>query len=334
MVRRDSQEECIVRRNGRPIWLLMFAALAALAIATPAVAQMGGIVKGTVVDDKGQPVENAKVTITMPDTGRKFETKTNKKGEYLQIGLGSRRLQGHRRERQARSAPVTNFGAREHATQEANLDARRREPRPPAKDAAEKNTALKKAFDAGVALSNEGKHDEAIAKFNEALAISPKCYDCYDNIGFSYVQKKDYDKAEEAYKKAIEIKPDDPGGYNGLANIYNAQRKFDLATQASAKATELSAPLSARRGGGNADALFNQGVILWNGGKIAEAKKSFEAAVAANPNMAEAHYQLGMALVNEGNMAGAGTEFDTYLRLSPAGPNAATAKSLVAQLKK
>ena len=40
-------------------------------------------------------------------------------------------------------------------------------------------------------------------------------------------------------------------------------------------------------------------VILWNGGKVAEAKKQFEAAIAANPGHAEAHYQLGMALVND-----------------------------------
>ena len=80
--------------------------------------------------------------------------------------------------------------------------------------------------------------------------------------------------------------------------------------------------------------MFNQGVILWNAGKVAEAKKQFEGAVQANPSHAEAHYQLGMALVNEGNLAGAATEFETYLKLAPAGPNAATAKSLVAQLKK
>ena len=61
--------------------------------------------------------------------------------------------------------------------------------------------------------------------------------------------------------------------------------------------------------------MYNQGVILWNAGKIGEAKKQFEAAVQANPNHAEAHYQLGMALVNEGNLAGAATEFETYLKL-------------------
>ncbi len=35
-----------------------------------------------------------------------------------------------------------------------------------------------------------------------------------------------------------------------------------------------------------------------------------------------------------GQLAGAATEFETYLKLAPDGPNAATAKSLVAQLKK
>ena len=39
---------------------------------------------------KGQPVDGAKVTIEQTGgTGRKFETKTDKKGEFIQIGLPS-----------------------------------------------------------------------------------------------------------------------------------------------------------------------------------------------------------------------------------------------------
>jgi len=152
-------------------------------------------------------------------------------------------------------------------------------------------------------------------------------------MAFSQSQKKDYDSAEASYKKAIELKADYSEAYSGLANLYNATRKFDLAAEASAKAVELSGP-GAAAGGGNADAMFNQGVILWNAGKIPEAKKQFEAAVAANPNHSESHYQLGMALLNEGNMAAAGTEFETYLKLAPTGPNAATATGILGSLKK
>jgi tetratricopeptide (TPR) repeat protein len=151
-------------------------------------------------------------------------------------------------------------------------------------------------------------------------------------MGISQAAKKDYDSAEASFKKAIELKADYAEAYTGLANLYNATRKFDLAATASAKAAELSGP--AAGGGGNADALFNQGVILWNAGKIPEAKKQFEAALAADPNHAESHYQLGMSLVNEGNLAGAGTEFETYLKLAPTGPNAATAKGILGSLKK
>src|SRR5262249_55252121 len=136
--------------------------------------------------------------------------------------------------------------------------------------------ALRKVLDDAIAASNAGKYDEAIAGFNKAIETNAACFACYYNIGFNYAQKKDYDNAETNYKKAVELKADYSDAYAGLASVYNAQRKFDLAAAASAKATELSGAGAAAAGGGNPDALYNQGVILWNGGKIAEAKKAFE----------------------------------------------------------
>jgi len=325
----------MVRRfPGWPTWLSMLAVVAVVAIATPAVAQSTGMVKGVVNDDKGQPVADAKVTIEMNGgTGRRFESKTNKKGEYIQIGLTSGSYKITAEKDKLGSAPVT-VSVRVNQTAQADLILGIASAAA-TKDAQAKNAELKKVFEEGVALSSAGKHAEAVEKFNAGIALSPSCYDCYNNIGYSYAQLKDWDKAEAAYKKSTEIKADDSTAYSGLATVYNAERKFDLAAEAGAKASQLASSLSAAGGsGGNADAQYNQGVILWNAGKIADAKKSFEAAVAANPNHAEAHYQLGMALVNEGNMAGAATEFETYIKLAPEGPNAATAKSLVAQLKK
>jgi len=326
----------MVSRLGRPIWLLMIGLLT-LAVAAPVAAQPGGMIRGVVRDVKGEPVEGAVVTMMMADTGRKFTVKTNKKGEYLQIGLagGAYTIQA---EKDKLSSTTEKAAVRIGAPSTIDLvlgAATAAAGASDAKELAAKGAELKKLFEDGVAAGNAGRHDEAIEKFTAGLAINPKCFDCYDNIGFAYTQKKEFDKAEEAYKKATEIKPDDASAWNGLATVYNNQRKFDQAAAASAKATELSTNLSATGGAGaGADAMYNQGVILWNAGKIPEAKKQFEGAVQSNPSHAEAHYQLGMALVNEGNLAGAATEFETYLKLSPSGPNAATAKSLVAQLKK
>ena len=321
----------MVRRiNGRPTWQQLLMAMIGVAIAAPALAQ--AMVKGTVRDDKGQLVEGAKVTIVQNGgTGRKFETKTDKKGEFIQIGLpsGSYAVAA---EKDKLAAPPSNVNVRVGGPAEVSLVVSAAAGAN-TKASQEAAAALKQAFEEGVASSNAGKHEEAIAKFQQGITMNAGCADCYNNIGYSYAQMKQYDKAEEAYKKSSEVRPNDAAAYSGLANVYNAQKKFDLAAQAGAKAAELGGG-AVGGGGGNADALFNQGVILWNGGKIPEAKKAFQDAIAANPNHAEAHYQLGMALVNGGDLAGAASEFDAYLKLAPDGPNAATAKGLLSQLKK
>jgi tetratricopeptide (TPR) repeat protein len=308
---------------------LALASFVVLGFALPAAAQ--GMITGTVVDAQGNPVADAKITIEQTDgVTRKFETKSDKKGSFIQIGLQSASFKVTAEAKAGTATANTRVSQRGPSSVKLIIGAGATGD--PA--VAAKTAELRKAFDEGVALSREGKYDDSVASFNKAIALNPKCQDCFYNIGFAYAQKKDYAQAEENYKKALEVKPDYTEAYNGLANIYNAQRKFDLAAEASAKASQLSAAAPGALQGGNADSLYNEGVILWNGGKIPDAKAKFQAAIAANANHAESHYQLGMALVNEGKLAEAGAEFNTYLKLSPEGANAATAKALVAQLPK
>ena len=324
----------MVRRlNGRHLWQVVCVALVAFTITLPAAAQSTGMVRGTVRDASGKPVEGATIKIYAEGSSRHFETKSDKKGEFVQIGLspGAYKVVA---EKDKIGSNIIPLNVRVSAPSTANLIIGAGAGGGVSPEAAAKTAELKKTFEEGVSASRAGNHDEAIAKFTQATTLNEKCFDCYYNIAYSESQKKDYDKAEAAYKKAIELKADYAEAYNGLANIYNATRKFEEAQAASAKAAELSSAAPGALGGGNADALFNQGVILWNAGKIADAKKQFEATIAAKPDHAEAHYQLGMALVNEGDLAGAATEFETYVKLAPMGPNAATAKGILGTLKK
>jgi tetratricopeptide (TPR) repeat protein len=257
----------MVRRfSGRPSWLFTVALIASLVAAVPAFAQSTGMVKGVVTDDKGQPVDGAKITLEMVGgTGRKFETKTNKKGEYIQIGLASGQYKVVAEKDKLASAPAT-VGVRANTTQEANLTLAMASAAA-TNEAKAKNAAITKVFDEGVQLSNAGQHDEAIAKFQEAIAIIPTCYNCYNNIAFSYTQKKDFAKAEEAYKKSIEVKPDDAAAYVGLAGIYFNTGKAADAKPLVEKAVSIDPS--------NADAHYIYGMTL----------------VAENPAAAKAQFE-------------------------------------------
>jgi TolA-binding protein len=79
--------------------------------------------------------------------------------------------------------------------------------------------------------------------------------------------------------------------------------------------------------------VFNQGVILWNAGKIPEAQAQFEQAVKLDPTLAEAHYWLGMSLLSTGKNADAKPHFEEYLKLAPTGQYAETAKAALATIK-
>jgi tetratricopeptide (TPR) repeat protein len=308
----------------------LLALAVAVGLAAPVAAQSTGMVKGKVVDGEGKPVADAQIVIEYTDgVTRKTTTKSNNRGEFIQIGLfpGTYRVTASKDK-----VGTQTFEARVRIGNAAEVNFVLSPTSGMSEADVKKNAALQATFQAGVEASRAGQHDVAIAKFTEAAGLMPNCHDCYYNIGYAHAQKQQYAEAEAAYKKAIEIKPASVDAYNGLATIYNAQKKFEEAQQASAKAAELSG--GAAGGGGNAEAIYNQGVILWNAGKFEEAKAQFEKAIAANPNMADAHYQLAMANLNLGKMPEAVAAFEAYLKVAPDGPHAAEAKNAIAALKK
>jgi Tfp pilus assembly protein PilF len=302
------------------------ALLVGLALASSAAAQ-STMVKGRVVDGDGKPVVGAAITIEFKGgVSRKFQTKTDRRGEFLQLltesGQYAVTVTDPKLGTQSQTVPVKLGQMRE-----VNFAL---VPGAAGSPEAAKAAELKKIFEEGVTASRAGSHDAAIEKFNAAIAIMPTCHDCYYNIGVGYMGKKDEKQAEEAWKKAIEIKADYAEALNALATLYNNQKRFEEAGAMSARA----AAAGGGAGGGSADAVFNQGIILWNQGKIPDAKAKFEEVLKMNPNHPEGNYQMGMALLNEGKLADAVTSFETYLKVAPDGANAATAKAMIAQLKK
>lgn len=337
---------------GKPIrWSLAICALVAglALVAAPASAQTGQV-KGKVIDAQNKPVEGAKITIINVNMqNRKFETKTKKDGNFLQIGLptGDYKITAEKDGMvQSFDVKITldmkevNFmlqpGGQAAAGQMSKEEA--------AKQAA-RVEGIKAKFAEGATLSNEAaalgtegkadeanlKYDAAILKFQEVIVDVPKCAECYLNIGSIYSQKKEFDKSEEAYRKVLEMSPESVDAYNGLATIFNTQKKFDEAQKMSAEATKRA---SAGPGGAaNPEALYNQGVIAWNANDFQTAQQSFNAAIAAKADHAEAHFMLAKVYLNLGKLPDAAKEFETYTKIAPNGPNAKEAASNFEMLK-
>jgi tetratricopeptide (TPR) repeat protein len=308
-------------KAGTPVAAIVVALLLGVA---PAVLAQSTMVRGKVVDAKQQPLPGIAIVVESTDgSGRKLTTKTDRKGEFVQlltqsggyrITASDPKIGSVSNDTRVILGKVSEMVIVLVPSTAANNDAKAAE--------------LKKIFEEGVNASRTNQHDVAIEKFTAALVISPACFDCQFNIGVALMAKKDEKGAEEAWKKALEMKPDYAEAMNALSTLYNNQKRFDEAGAMSAKAAGSGG------GSGSADAVFNQGIILWNQGKIADAKGKFEEALKMNPTHADAHFQLGMALLNEGKLAEAVASFEGYLKLAPEGQYATQAKGMVAQLKK
>ncbi len=72
----------------------------------------------------------------------------------------------------------------------------------------------------GIRLAQEGKMDEALSAFRNAVRAKPDGYKAYVNIAVAYRKLAMNAEAKEAYQKAIEINPKNGTPYKYLAKLF------------------------------------------------------------------------------------------------------------------
>ena len=307
-----------------------------LAVAAPAFAQLGSL-QGRVVDETGKPVPDAEVVFEFQGgIPVKFTGKTDENGEWVRAGLNAIGRWNISASKDGATGFVNNV--------EVSLGSASKVPdivirKGGAGSAAEEEArakemaAAKTLLDEVNAALTANDFDTAVTKLNEAVTKLPTCAQCYVQLGDLHSRRKEYPQAEAAFKKAIEIdakSADAARAWDGLAAMYNSTNRLSEAADAAAKAMELNSA----SGGGDATSAYNAGAIMMNSGKVAEAKAQFQRAIQLDPKMAEAHFQLGMTFINEGNVGEAIKSLEQYLSLAPNGPNAQMAKDMLPELKK
>ncbi len=130
--------------------------------------------------------------------------------------------------------------------------------------------------------------DAAIALYQTALVLDPKCDDAYISIGDVYFDMEDSEYAIKSYCDAISINPNNPKAYNKCAMALWETDYVEEAILAYNKAISL-----------NPDYEYsynNLGVIYLDSiGNPNEALRLFEKAIELNPNYTLAYFNLGRA---------------------------------------
>jgi tetratricopeptide (TPR) repeat protein len=75
-------------------------------------------------------------------------------------------------------------------------------------------------YDRAIDLVAEGRADEAVAAYREALALDPVYVDAWTGLALALGELRRFDEAIEAGKKLVELEPDDPLSYTNLSRFY------------------------------------------------------------------------------------------------------------------
>jgi tetratricopeptide (TPR) repeat protein len=94
-------------------------------------------------------------------------------------------------------------------------------------------------YDQAVDCIAEGKLDEAVSKYQQAVALDPNFADAWEGLSMAYADKELWAEAIEAAKKVVELSPDDQLGYTNLSRIYQRAGNVPEAEAWAAKARVL-----------------------------------------------------------------------------------------------
>jgi tetratricopeptide (TPR) repeat protein len=284
-----------------------------------------GILRGKVLDDQGKAIEDAKIEMDyLGGVNRRLETRTNKKGEYTQVGLppGNYRITASKDGFQPGVYELKVSMGEPTMPPDLKLVPLAKVP----KAAGGGGDALGSAFKEVVEKVKAGKLDEAEAQTKELIAKNPTVPELHYQIAYILALKKDWAGAEAGYKKALELRADFIEATLGLANVYrNSGRDAEAGELLAKAATDFPE---------DGKVQFQVGIAAFSAGKSTEAIAAFEKAVVLDPSNGESHYYLGSLMVGQNKIPEAIAHLEQYLATNPpAGQNRATAEGLLGALK-
>jgi tetratricopeptide (TPR) repeat protein len=275
-----------------------------------------GRIEGVVTDENGAPLSGVTVKADLPERGGGTTLKSDKKGRWVLAGV---------------AAGAWNFDFEAEGYETAKIGVRlpgesvrlpvvkvqlkKAGPPPELKAAAEKAEAAYKA----------GRFAEARAEYEKLLALRPDLAAAvHQQIGFSYIQEKQYEKALEQLDMVLAADP-------ANAQVRAIAAQAALEGRMVDRARELLAGLDESKIT-NPDIFFNMGVNFLNAGAPDDALPYFGKAIALDGRYVDAYYRRALGYLGQGKTAEAKADFQRVVELQPEGEMAAMSRKALGQI--
>jgi protein O-GlcNAc transferase len=171
----------------------------------------------------------------------------------------------------------------------------------------------------GNILLLQGDLQGALDAFRTAIKHQPDYAGAYYNIGNALLGNKQPDEAAENYRKALAINPDYAEVHCSLGVALKELGQMDSAIASFRRTLEIKPDLVEAQT--NLDIvirdIFIMGNMLMGNGQLDGAMANFRRVLEIKPDYAEAHIDLGVALKELGQLEGAAASYRHALEIEP-----------------
>ena len=176
-------------------------------------------------------------------------------------------------------------------------------------------------YNLGNALEKAGRIQDAIGHYEQALRTKPDYPEAHLNLGVALLQAGRVGDAISQYQQAIRIKPDYDEAYSNLGNALLQSGSLTDAIEQYEHALQIKPDFAV--------AHFNLALALEKTGRMQEAVEHYKQELRTRPNDALAHYNLGVDLFQAGKTQEGMDHVEQATRINPDNADAHSALGIM-----
>ncbi len=307
-----------------------------------------GTLQGQVKDQEGKPLRDVQVRIEGLNSKIRYELKTDKGGRYFHIGVDpyvtyrivvtkegywTEDSVGVRASR-SQSGGINNFTMQPGRSTPAEMSQTERDTLvqelKQAEELKKKVKAIDESHKLAMRMVDEGRYEDAEKAFRRVVELQPTLSPTWANLGHVYTKLKQPSDAVAAYQRAIVLDPGNATLYQDLGHVYSDMGNSKKATEMYEKGAQLAGSQDPKK---VAQSQYFIAANHLNSGRNSEAMEFLRKTLAADPEHGDAHFYLGVLLLQQNRMEEALDHLEKHLKFAPQSSTAADAKALLDALR-